>query len=177
MPPLELQREAPLLGNLVPARYVIFGVLLLAVLAAGLAGLARSAASPVRVDVAFLGFTNSTAGQMLAVYKVVNIGEKTIWRLTYYHREFEQPTSVAYSHVAGPGASIRPGHHEIIELLDTPASGSWRPVFAFTPNGMHRRASDAVQVARDTPFWVLVPQRLESIEPQYIAGEWVKRVK
>src|SRR2546421_470821 len=94
---------------------------------------------PIRIVVAFSGFTNDATGSRLAAFRVSNVGGVGLFRWPFYTIEESGRPSPSRSGDSGRGDALAPGESSIC-LLPAPTNNvPWRAVFNFSTNDLRRK--------------------------------------
>jgi hypothetical protein len=106
--------------------------------ATGRFGRIRSS-GPIRIVVAFSGFTNDATGSRLAAFRVSNVGGVGLFRWPFYTIEESGRPSPSSSGASGRGDVLAPGESRIC-LLPAPTNNvPWRAVLNFSTNDWRRK--------------------------------------
>jgi hypothetical protein len=94
---------------------------------------------PIKIAVAFSGFTNDVTGSRIAAFKVSNLGGVRLFRWPLYAIEESGAPSPASGGTYGRGTIIGPGKSSIC-LLPAPTNNvPWRAVLNFSADNWRRK--------------------------------------
>src|SRR5947208_1291292 len=100
---------------------------------------ATPSAGPIKIAVAFSGFTNDVTGSRVAAFRVSNLGGVRLFRWPRYTIEESGGPSPASRGSCGDGAVLAPGESGIC-LLPAPTSNvPWRAVLNFSTDNWRRK--------------------------------------
>ena len=144
---------------------------LLLLLICGVFWKAAPTAGPIKVAVAFSGFTNDMTGSRLAAFSVSNLGGVGLFRWPFYAIEESGGPSPVSPGSCGRGALLAPGQSSIC-LLPAPTNNiPWRAVLNFSADNWRRKLAGL-------PPWVRGMLQAKSLSLPVTEGvsDWVGAV-
>ena len=128
-------------------------------------------AGPIKIAVAFSGFTNDVTGSRLAAFRVSNLGGVRLFRWPLYAIEESGGPSRASRGSSGSGAVLAPGESSTC-LLPAPTNNvPWRAVLNFSDDNWRRKLAGL-------PPWVrgVLQSRSLSLPVTEGLSDWVGAV-
>ncbi len=132
---------------------------------------AKPSASPIKIGVAFSGFTNDVTGSRLAAFRASNLGDVGLYRWPLYAIEESGGASPARGSY-GRGVVLAPGQSRIC-LLPAPTNNNvpWRTVLNFSADNWRRKLAGL-------PPWVrgVLQSRSLSLPVTECLSDWIGAV-
>ena len=135
----------------------------------------------VRVAFSLAGYTNDSRGTVLAKFRLVNEGSRSILRFGVYHLDTKQhpfdPTKPTNFFGLSPfrGRLLDPGQSEIIAIPVVTNQGAWRPLLRFENYGWRMSIQDGLGPMRiNAPSWRWRLNRWLSATNHLISSHWIE---
>ena len=152
-------------------RGTLIALVLLLLVLVGVVAITRSpsATTPVRISVAFVGYTNDAAGSRLARFGFTNQSPFTImrWDLFSTERRHQLESAPRSKVFIGQRVFLASGQSDIVVVPVPTMEGSWRAVFDCSRDDWQRKFSFW------TASWDWMPLRFRRVPVQYAKSDWV----
>ncbi len=135
----------------------------------------------VRVGFSFAGYTNDSRNTLLAKFRIVNQGERSILRIGMYHLDTKQhpfdstkPTNF-FGLSPFRGHMLDPGQSETIAIPAVTNEGAWRAILRFENYGWRMSVRDKLGPMHiNDPSWRWKLNRWLSATNHLIRSGWIE---
>ena len=167
--------EALPLRKMPVQKSIIVGAVILATCAlAMLLWGATHPASALKVSVSFEGYTNTTSGAQLAIFKVTNCGRVRVRRWAEYDVGVKNEPQPRRPRHFGQDASLEPGQSDLYAVPAYTNQGDWRVMLYFSRADLRLRVIDA-QSKFPPALLRLVPTSLQSVTSLPVWSDWISK--